>query len=305
MSPQRTRAFDGSGQADGRLLISIDVDGTLINTEFDDGLRSREIAAVRAVRAAGHEVALCTGRNEISAAGIIASAEGALDGVPLVLLNGAVVLGGRPHRILRHATMTREVVARLIGLFRGHGLVPMLFDSDDKGGVVTHERLPLNAVLGRYLRRRRQTVGGIREVDDILAELPESSLELGTIDQTELVCAATAAIRAEMGDEVRVINTESLIADDSYLWIEVYHHECDKGSGIKVLADELGFPGERIVAIGDNFNDLDMFAVAGWCVAMGNAPESVKQAAGRVAPPVSRHGAAVILEEIARGIFPG
>jgi len=47
-----------------------------------------------------------------------------------------------------------------------------------------------------------------------------------------------------------------------------------------------------------------MFAAAGWPVAMGNAPAEVRRAAARVAPHVADHGAAVILEEIADGIFP-
>lgn len=302
MNEHPTRSDRGSG-TDGRLLITVDIDGTLINTEYEDGLRSREIAAVRAVRAAGHEVALCTGRNEKSCARIVASAEGALDDTPLVLLNGAVVFGGEPRRLLRHATMDRGVVADLIAVFRRHGLAPMLFDSDAQGGVVTHENLPLNSVLRRYVDRRRQTVGGIRVVDDLLAALPASSLELGTIDRTDLVLEATAEVRAGMGDRVRVINTQSLLADEAFLWMEVYERNCDKGSGVKVLAEELGFPGERIVAIGDNYNDLDMFAVAGWRVAMGNAPREVLRAAGRIAPPVAEHGAAVVLEEIAGGIY--
>ena len=304
MNRHEARVRGESRKAADRFLISIDVDGTLINTEYDDGLRPREIAAVRAVRAAGHEVALCTGRNELSAARIVASAEGALDGGPLVLLNGAVVLCGDPQRRLRHATMPRDVVRRLVDVFRRFRLAPMLFDSDDKGGVVTHEDMAINAVLGRYLSRRRQTVGGIVTVDDLAAVLPAASLELGTIDRDEPILAASEAIRAEMGDLVRVINTRSLLADESYLWMEVYHRDCDKGSGVKVLAAELGFRRERIVAIGDNYNELDMFAAAGWPVAMGNAPAEVRRAAARVAPHVADHGAAVILEEIADGIFP-
>ncbi len=47
----------------GSLLVAVDVDGTLLNTEFEDVLGSREIAAMDAVRAAGHVLALCTGRN--------------------------------------------------------------------------------------------------------------------------------------------------------------------------------------------------------------------------------------------------
>ncbi len=295
--------MSGSPAAD-RLLVSLDVDGTLIDTEFDDHVRPREIAALRAVREAGHELALCTGRNAMSTAKIVASAGGALDDVGLVLLNGALVVGGRPSRRLRHATLGREVLRRLVLLFREYGLAPVLFASDGDGGHVTHEDLAVNPVLARYLSRRRETVGGIEVVDDLLAALPADALELGTIGETDRVLTAGERIGAELGGAVRVIHTQSLLADGAYMWLEVYHRDCDKGSGVRLLAEALGFDRGRIVAIGDNFNDLDMFAAAGHRVAMGNAPEAVRAAADRVGPPVRDHGAAVVLEEIARGAWP-
>jgi hydroxymethylpyrimidine pyrophosphatase-like HAD family hydrolase len=77
------------GVPGGRLLVAIDVDGTLLDSEFEDALRPREVAALLAVRAAGHVVALCTGRNSRSIEGLLRRGDGALADLPLVLLNGA------------------------------------------------------------------------------------------------------------------------------------------------------------------------------------------------------------------------
>ena len=54
-----------------KILIAVDVDGTLLNTEFDDVLARREIDAMQAVRDAGHLLALCTGRNLRSVEGLL------------------------------------------------------------------------------------------------------------------------------------------------------------------------------------------------------------------------------------------
>ena len=43
------------------------------------------------------------------------------------------------------------------------------------------------------------------------------------------------------------------------------------------MADYLGIPLEKTVAIGDNFNDLSMFDISGMSIAMGNAEEEVKK----------------------------
>ena len=292
------------GVPGGRLLVAIDVDGTLLDSEFEDALRPREVAALLAVRAAGHVVALCTGRNSRSIEGLLRRGDGALADLPRVLLNGAVVVGGEPSRRLAHRTLERETVRRLVAIFREHGALPLIYDTDDRGGVLHHENRAANSVLARYLARRRATIGALNVVDDLDAHLPAEALEVGTIDREELVLPLAAAIERELGHAVRVVNTESLLSRERYRWAEVYHRDCGKGAGAKLLAAAYGIPPARIVAIGDNYNDLDLFAAAGVSVAMGNAPEPVRAAADRVAGPVRQSGGAMILEEIAAGLYP-
>jgi hydroxymethylpyrimidine pyrophosphatase-like HAD family hydrolase len=50
------------------------------------------------------------------------------------------------------------------------------------------------------------------------------------------------------------------------------------------------------MAIGDNFNDVEMLEYAGLGVAMGNAPEQVQALAQWVAPDVEEDGAATAIE---------
>jgi 5-amino-6-(5-phospho-D-ribitylamino)uracil phosphatase len=289
---------------DGKYLVAVDVDGTLLNTEFDDVVAPREREAVSLLRAAGHVLTLCTGRNRHSVAHVIETADGVLDGVSRILLNGAQVFDGRTDRVLRESGLPSEMLAALVTLFREHDVLPGMFTDDDVGGGLTIENQPPNSVLGRYLQRRGEKVGAMRVVDDLLDHLPPSALEIGTIDEKAKVAALSDAVRRAFGDAVQIINTETLLARDAYMWIEVYAADCTKGSGLSLLARELAVPKERIVAIGDNYNDLDMFTAAGHRVAMGNAPAAVRAAADRVAPDVAEHGAAVVIEEITAGLYP-
>jgi phosphoglycolate phosphatase (TIGR01487 family) len=59
----------------------------------------------------------------------------------------------------------------------------------------------------------------------------------------------------------------------AYLLIDA---DTNKGRGLREAARLLNVDPENIAAIGDNFNDLDMFAVAGYSIAVGNAPQAVK-----------------------------
>jgi len=290
--------------ANNRLLVAVDVDGTLLNTEFEDILRPREITALEAVRKTGHIVALCTGRNLNSLRGLLENSGWNPDDLPLVLLNGAVVWGDVPRRQLFCRELDGPRIRRLIEIFHEHGTVPMVYGTDDTGGHLHHEARPVNDILGRYLNKRRTSVGALAVVDDLLAlELPRA-LEVGTIDGRERILALSAAISGELGDVVKVINTRSLLGGGEFYWAEVFDRAADKGAGLRVLAEFCGIPLARTVAIGDNYNDLDMFAVAGWSVAMGGSPAEVLQCADLVTGSADVGGAAAVLERIAAGIWP-
>ncbi len=293
----------GEQVTERKLLVAVDVDGTLLNTEFDDVLGSREIDALEQVRQAGHTLALCTGRNTRSVQGLLDKSGWHPADLPVVLLNGALVRGGTPHRQLVCNVLDRDQIRNLIPLFRDHDTVPMVYGTDEDGGTLHHESRPLNDVLGRYISVRRDTVGAINLVDDLL-DLPwDTALEVGTIDQEPRIRALTAAIHATYPGRYEVINTRSLLGEGRFFWAEVYRSGSDKGSGLSRLAAELGFAHEDIVAIGDNFNDLAMFALAGCSVAMGNSPAEVQAQAHQVTDSVDRGGAAVVLEQIAAGTF--
>lgn len=291
-------------RSDKSLLVAVDVDGTLLNTEFEDVLRRREIEALDAVRAAGHVLALCTGRNLNSIRGLMEQSHWDPVDLPMALLNGAVVWGGQPRRKLACNVLVRDQINELVGLFREFGTVPMVYGTDEDGGILHHESRPVNDILGHYLGNRRQTVGAIHEASD-LTELPwVEALEVGTIDREKPVRALTEAINRKMAGQVKVINTRSLLGNGEFFWAEVFHAASDKGQGLKILAADCGIPLARSVAIGDNFNDLDMFAAAGFSVAMAGSPDEVKLQADMVTGPVENGGAADILEKIAGGNFP-
>ncbi len=294
----------GATAGQGRWLVAVDVDGTLLDTEFDEVLRPREIAALEAVRRAGHVVALCTGRNLNSTTGLLHRSGWMPDDLPLVLLNGAVVWADRPRRRIACNVLGGDEVRALVRLFREHGTVPMVYGTDDDGGLLRHEERPVNDVLGRYLAGRRANTGGLEVVDDLLALDWQQALEVGTIDEQARIMALSAAIARELPGRVKVINTRSLMGDGAYYWAEAFRIGSDKGAGLRTLGAHCGIAAECTVAIGDNYNDLDMFAYAGVSVAMAGSPDDVAAQADHVTGAVADGGAADILERIAAGTFP-
>lgn len=81
-------------------------------------------------------------------------------------------------------------------------------------------------------------------------------------------------------------------------YLEIMNKQATKSNAIRFLEKELNISSDKIIAFGDNFNDIDMLQYAGLSVAMGNAPEEIKAIAKRVTASNNEDGIALILNEI-------
>ena len=82
------------------------------------------------------------------------------------------------------------------------------------------------------------------------------------------------------------------------IFLETTQSGIDKGNAIDYVAKNLlGITAENVLAIGDNYNDVEMLAYAGIGVAMGNAPADVQSISDWVAPDVRADGVAVAIEK--------
>ena len=78
--------------------------------------------------------------------------------------------------------------------------------------------------------------------------------------------------------------------------MEITHPEAHKGRALEKVCDLLGIPAENTMALGDSGNDIAMLRRAGLGVAMGNAPDFVKEAADVITDRYDEDGAAGAIE---------
>ncbi len=83
-------------------------------------------------------------------------------------------------------------------------------------------------------------------------------------------------------------------------YLEIMNKAATKAKAIRFMEQHLNVRAEEVVAFGDNFNDLDMLQYAGLSVAMGNAPDEIKQAAKEVTASNDEDGIALVLNRIFR-----
>ena len=81
-------------------------------------------------------------------------------------------------------------------------------------------------------------------------------------------------------------------------YLEIMNPAATKAKAIQFMEQHLGISAEQVIAFGDNFNDLDMLQYAGLSVAMGNAPDAIKQAAKEVTATNNEDGIALVLNRV-------
>ncbi len=86
------------------------------------------------------------------------------------------------------------------------------------------------------------------------------------------------------------------LVDGGYNSLEFTKKGISKGSGLKILGEKLGISMEEIMAIGDSENDMEMLKSVGLGIAMGNAPDHIKNIADAVTSDNEHEGVAEAIE---------
>jgi hypothetical protein len=276
-------------------LVAIDVDGTLLPT-FTQALAARVALALKAAQEAGITVAIATGRRAAYTAPLL-TGHGLRADTPLITSNGAVVrtLGG--DRIDR-CTMEARVARGLCGVLRPFGAVVFTFDRPGRGELVLEDLAQAHGRIALWVEANRNAIEVIKPLEDALmdGDDPIQGMAAGSLS---LMRAAELAVRAsEWAGDCECVRTEYPARDLSIL--DLLPQGVSKGAALKKLAAHLGVERKDVMAIGDNWNDVEMLEWAGQGVLMGNAAVELRAMAKtrdwEQAPSNDEDGVAVVLE---------
>jgi len=246
-------------------LIGIDIDGTLLDTH--GRMPEANCAAIHDAVAAGVHVALVTGRSYPFARPV---ADRLPPSLSLIVSNGAV------ERSMDGATLARRLLDRnrarhvLQATLRHRHAAALIFDRDFDRQVIYETMDWEHPGRQRYWSRNHSHIAQSVPLEDALVEDPIQVMYNGGVqDMRELF----SWLRAEI-DGCSIQMTEYLHRDFSL--VDVTSAEATKGRALAWRAAQMGLTREEVMAVGDNFNDVEMLEFVGLPVIMGNAAESLR-----------------------------
>ena len=248
-------------------LLAIDIDGTLLNSQFQ--ISDADLQGLRRAHEIGVEVALVTGRRHAFALPI---AEQLGFDLWLISSNGAVtrsLAGESFDRELLPVETCRQLCSSMRD-FRGHMVIT--FDKESKGALVLERMDMLTSSIQRWLEKNLQFIDFVVPIEDSLVTDPVQAMFCGPIARMRE--ALDALQTSGLQDRITVVRTEYPLRDLSI--VDVLNRDCSKGHALERWANYRGIGREQVMAIGDNYNDVEMLEFAGLPFIMGNACEELK-----------------------------
>jgi Cof subfamily protein (haloacid dehalogenase superfamily) len=264
-------------------LVALDIDGTLIGEDLL--LRDRTVAAIRAARHRGVSVSLVTGRMSTSAI-VFARELGLTD--PIVAYQGALIRALPPDgddrlgRLLHHRPLAVKSAREVVTWAQSVGLEPHVNHLER---FVIRADDPRAEDYSSFLGSRAEIV------PDLLAWLRHPVSKI-------LAVSVEPMSEAILVDARRRFAGRAAVTISHPRFLEFLAPGVSKAEGVRHLARRAGVPMANVLAIGDNFNDLEMLAAVGHGAAMPSAPGPVRAAARYIAPPLAEEGAAQLIERL-------
>jgi Cof subfamily protein (haloacid dehalogenase superfamily) len=272
------------------LLYISDLDGTLLqpNGTFSTVSKQRLNHLIEE----GMKFTIATARNYDSANPIL---EGLNLKLPAVLFNGVYLADFHNGKILEHTPFIDKVVVdSMLTLAQAQNIEPFIYTFGEEHQV--YYRHATNPGSIAYLASLEKD-GRVKHTPEFIFQEDENVAGFLLIGTMENLKHIHHCLQEKYFDHLNLYFSED-VSMKGYYWLQAFHQQANKGIMVEKLVDRLNFPLNKTMVFGDYLNDLDMFQVAGYSVAMENALPEVKESADQIIGPNSEGAVLNFLESI-------
>lgn len=259
-----------------QLLIGLDVDGTLVD---HDGRMTEPMRTALRRAAAEHTVVIATGRSLGATLPIVRLA--GIEHGYAVCSNGAVTIAMDPEAAEGYRVIDTRTFQPGHALATLREVAPAAHYAVETGDGAFYSTAGF-----------QDASFGVQAIESDLDELMTFEAVRVVVHVPDLSPQEFSTVVAESG----VHGVEYAIGWTA--WLDMAAPGISKASALETVREDLGIPGERTLAVGDGFNDVEMLTWAGVGVAMGQAPQGVKDVADAQTLSVYEDGTVLVLEHV-------
>lgn len=251
-----------------KTLYITDLDGTFLNSEAIISPVSAEI--IKKLISRGLLFSVATAR---TAATVIDMFKDIGLQAPIALMNGVTVYDSLNKRSLLSYEINKNTAKKIIDIYQKYDKHPMLYFEKDEYLEILYTDVD-NIHQQEYINdRNARNLKKFRKVDKI---------DLNNDDKLLYIVSFDKPLELEnIYKEISFLkDVKSCFYSDNYTdcnFLETMNGEISKGTAAAEIKRITG--ADRIIAFGDNLNDIPLFEVADECYAVSNAHEELKKIA--------------------------
>ena len=269
------------GKFEGILLAS-DMDGTLLNSAHE--VSRENVEAIRFFTEEGGLFTIATGRMipaiELYTKQLSINA-------PIIALNGAAIYDLKTRTLLYGKPHDKDVsgfVTLLAGAFPELGIEVVMLDR-------------MYVCRGSEVSRRHCEIIKVPYVLTDVRDVAGACMKMNLTQEPEYLGEVERFISDACPGEYCLVHS-----DPHYL--EVLNSGANKGWGLGAVAEIMEIADERIYAVGDNYNDVEMLKRAAYAFAPANAEPQVKECADAIVSSNDGHALRDVIALLDRSFLP-
>lgn len=276
-----------------RLLLISDLDGTLLGPDSKVSARSAEI--ISELSREGALISVATARTPATVEPLLSQT---LTTPAAIVMTGAALWDRRNQRYLDAVYIPADEISELLEAFSEAGVSPFVYRLADSGEMEVFHAREMNSAEKAFYEERKslKLKRFVLHADFKPMSVPHENVIL--LYATGSVPAIEALARRLSLNPALSVSCYRDIFNPATANIEVFGSGVSKAKAIRRLAGMLDV--DRIIAYGDNLNDLPMFEIVDESIAVENALPEVKAAASRIIGPNSADAVALDMARIIR-----
>ena len=197
--------------------------------------------------------------------------------IPCIQLNGVLMYDFMNKKYIGCTPMETETADRIISILKKFDRMSFVYKFDEDCGInVEFERLQNEVERNFFNARKDQDYKSFRQVDNIRANESDRIIYFTMVDEYERLKPIYEEIK-------KLPKAKPTLYSDNYsdlYFLEVFSADATKAAGVLKLKEML--KADKVVAFGDNLNDIEMLESADIGIAVGDAAEQTKECADLV-----------------------
>jgi 5-amino-6-(5-phospho-D-ribitylamino)uracil phosphatase len=258
------------------MIYISDLDGTLLNDKAQLSEYSKN--ELNTLIENGLKFTVASARSVVSIKRVL---NGLNLQLPIIEFNGAFITDFHEEKHLVINSIDADIVPELLVIIRNHSNEPFISTFNGYEDKLYYEKI-LNDGMKWYIHdRRRNFDKRLTSIENLYDHISENIVCFTVINKKKLLMDLYSELKSKFKNKIEILMMDNEYSSE-WCWLTIQNSKAKKDMAIIDLLKMFNISSNDLVVFGDNLNDISMFLISKYSIAVENAAEEVKRIATQI-----------------------